>query len=451
MLKILKGFITKYIKDERSLKATKNIIFSFVIKAVTISISLMLVPMTINYVNPLKYGIWLTLSSVISWISLFDLGFANGLRNKLAEAKATNNIEIAQHYVSTTYAALTVIFLFIWISFAIVNPFLNWSKILNAPAALENELSTLSIIFIGAFCMQAVLKIINFILIADQYPAKAAFWDMIGQFLSLISIGILIKTTSESLIYLGIALGIVPLISVIVSSVYCYRKSYKYLRPRWRFVKIKYARNILTLGFKFFLLQIGALIIYQTTNIIIAQLSTPEQVTVYNIAYRYFSILFMIFTIIITPFWSSFTDAYIKRDVHWMKSTTQKLKLLFFGLTALGIIMLLISSWIYKLWIGTSVSIPFSVSLSVLLYIIVLIWSQLFTFPINGIGKVQLQLYITIFESLVNIPLALILGSHFGINGIIVSPVISLSLRVIIAPIQLKKLINYNAHNLWYR
>jgi O-antigen/teichoic acid export membrane protein len=451
MLKILRGFITKHIQDERSLKATKNIIFSFVIKAITITISLMLVPMTINYVNPLKYGIWLTLSSVISWISLFDLGFANGLRNKLAEAKASNNFEIAQHFVSTTYAALTVIFLFIWILFAIINPFLNWSKILNTPAALENELSTLSIIFIGAFCVQAVLKIINFILIADQYPAKAAFWDMIGQFLSLISIWILIKTTSESLIFLGIALGIVPLISVIISSVYCFRNNYKYLRPRFKFVKMKYARSILTLGFKFFLLQVGTLIIYQTTNIIIAQLSTPEQVTVYNIAYRYFSILFMIFTIIITPFWSSFTDAYIKRDVRWMKSTTQKLKLLFFGLAALGIVMLLLSGWIYKIWIGTSVSIPFSVSLSVLLYIIVLIWSQLFTFPINGIGKVQLQLYITIFESIVNIPIALILGSHFGINGIIIAPVISLSLRVILAPIQLKKLINYNAYNLWYR
>src|SRR5665647_3802680 len=104
---ILTDFFTK--GQDRSIKIKKNILASFVIKGLSIAISLVLVPLTINYVNPTQYGIWLTLSSIVAWFSFFDIGFGNGLRNKFAESKATGNTEKAKIYVSTTYAILCII------------------------------------------------------------------------------------------------------------------------------------------------------------------------------------------------------------------------------------------------------------------------------------------------------------------------------------------------------
>src|SRR5665647_2891168 len=91
---ILTDFFTK--GHERSIKAKKNILASFVIKGLSIAISLVLVPLTINYINPSRYGIWLTLSSIIAWFSFFDIGFGNGLRNKFAEALAEGQEELAR-------------------------------------------------------------------------------------------------------------------------------------------------------------------------------------------------------------------------------------------------------------------------------------------------------------------------------------------------------------------
>ena len=76
---------------ERTVKAKKNIVASFVIKGLNIAIGLILVPLTINYLNPTKYGIWITLSSVIGWFSFFDIGLGNGLRNRFAEAIAVGD------------------------------------------------------------------------------------------------------------------------------------------------------------------------------------------------------------------------------------------------------------------------------------------------------------------------------------------------------------------------
>jgi len=74
--------------QDRTKRAVQNIGISLFIKGGSILISFLLIPLTLDYLNPYEYGIWLTLNSVLSWVYLFDIGLGNGLRNRLAEALA---------------------------------------------------------------------------------------------------------------------------------------------------------------------------------------------------------------------------------------------------------------------------------------------------------------------------------------------------------------------------
>ena len=143
-ISLITNLLTK--GHERSVKAKKNILASFLIRGGSIAISLVLVPLTINYVNPSKYGIWLTLSSIVAWFSFFDIGLTQGLRNRFAEAKAKAEDHISQVYVSTTYAILGIVFTSVWIIYLIINPFLNWSSIINVEESMGRELSILALI-----------------------------------------------------------------------------------------------------------------------------------------------------------------------------------------------------------------------------------------------------------------------------------------------------------------
>ena len=96
--------------SDRSVNIKKNVAGSLCLKVINIFISLQVVPLTIHYVNPSKYGVWLTLSSIIAWISYFDFGFAHGFRNRFAEAIAKGEFLLARKYVSTTYAVLFILF-----------------------------------------------------------------------------------------------------------------------------------------------------------------------------------------------------------------------------------------------------------------------------------------------------------------------------------------------------
>ena len=110
--------------NTRTKLAIKNIIGSLFVKGGSILISLLIVPLTINYVSTEKYGIWLTLSSIIAWFSFFDIGLGNGLKNKLAHAIANEDHNLAKIYISTTYAILAILVAIFILVFFVFNHFI---------------------------------------------------------------------------------------------------------------------------------------------------------------------------------------------------------------------------------------------------------------------------------------------------------------------------------------
>lgn len=446
-IRLFKGYFDK--GHTRSTNILKNIFASFFIRGCSIAISLFLVPLTIRYVNPTQYGIWLTLSSIIGWFGFFDIGFGNGLRNKFTEALAKGEHELARVYVSTTYAILGIIIGVVLALFCCINPFLNWVKILNAPSSMARELTILALIVFVFFCLQFILQLITTIITANQQPAKAAFFNLLGSVFSLIVIFILTKTTSGNLIYLGLALGCTPVLVLTSSSLWFYTHQYRKYAPSLKLVNFSYARNLMTLGLKFFIIQIAFVILYETSNIVITQLFGPAQVTPYNIAYKYFSVVPMVFSIVLTPFWSAFTEAYVKKDEQWIRNTIRKLQKFWLLFLAGALLMLALSAKVYQLWVGSLVQVPFLLSASIFLYVMINAWCMIFSMFLNGVGKLKLQLYSSLFGAIVNIPLAIFLAKQIGIAGVVLSTCILGLFSAVWSPLQYRKIMNNTATGIW--
>lgn len=433
----------------RSIAAKKNIAASLIIKGTSVVINLALVPLTINYINPTQYGIWLTLSSIILWFSFFDIGFGNGLRNRFAEAKAVGDFNRAKIYISTTYAVLFLMFSTLWVIFFVINFLLDWTKILNTPADMARELSILALMVFSFFCLQMILKTISTIIVADQKPALAGFFDMVGQLLSLIIIFILTKTTEGSLLILGLVLGLVPVLVLVLSSILLFGSRYRNFTPGFRYVQFKYAIDIMSLGIKFFFIQVSGIIIFQTSNIVITQVIGPDSVTVYNIAYKYFFAVGMLFGIVMSPFWSAFTDAYAMKDFLWISATVRKLERLWILIIPLILMMLVGSNFLYKIWIGTAVRIPFMVSVAMALYVIFHTRFNMYILLINGIGKVKVQLFVNILVCIVFIPLAIASTRHWGLTGLILLSTLIAIIHSVVGQLQINWLINGRAKGIW--
>jgi O-antigen/teichoic acid export membrane protein len=448
------SFITKlYSGHDRTVRTKKNIGAMVVLKGISIATGFLLVPLTLHYLNATNYGIWLTLSSIIGWFSFFDIGLGNGLRNKFAEAMAHQDINLAKVYVSTTYFILSLIVGILFLLFVSINTFLNWTRILNTQGLSSENLNLIVFITFTFFCLRFILGLIGTILIADQKPAINSVLDVSGNLLSLIIIFILVRYTTGSLLYLSFAMGISTTLVLMVASIWLFSGSYRYIRPSWSHLKFSYARELMTLGVRFFILQIGAMIIFSTSNILITQLFTPADVVPYNIAFKYYNLISMFFAVILTPFWSAYTEAYAKGDVTWIQNTLGALKKAWLIAAVAVLLMSFFADTFYHLWIGNSVTIPLEISISMGVYVLISAWCNIFVNFINGTGKIQLQVWAGIIISILNIPLAILFvkSFHLGVPGIILAPCVCLVPLCFLWPIQVKKILTGTAHGIWVK
>jgi O-antigen/teichoic acid export membrane protein len=454
ILEIFAYIITFLNKGQgRSVKAKKNILASFFLKGTSIVVSLFLVRLNINYLNESRYGIWITITSIVGWFSFFDIGLTQGLRNKFAEAKAKGEDELAQIYVSTTYGILAIIFAFVWLAFLICNNFLNWANILKLPQSMRSEVSVLAIIVFTYFCINFVLRIISTLVTANQEPAKASLIDVLGQILSLIFIVILTETTEGSLIKLGIAFCLSPIIILIGANLFFFRGSFRRYSPKFSKIRFSYAKGLFNVGVIFFIIQIAGIIQFQTANIIIAQNFPIASVTSYNIVYKYFGVLDMIFVIFLSPFWSACTDAYFRNDILWIKKAVKKYQQLTILLTFFGIIMLICSHTIYNVWLNGKVNISFSLSLSGFLYFVVTMFGYTYVYFLNGINALRIQFFACILSPLIYVGVAILLIQYYkmGVYSLFIASIIANFNAFILSPLQYHMIINKNKKGIWIK
>jgi O-antigen/teichoic acid export membrane protein len=411
----------------------------------------MLVPLTIDYLNVENYGIWLTLSSFIAWFSFFDIGLGNGLRNKFAEAKALGKYEDAHAYVSTAYYTIGSISLFLIFLFLGANKFIDWIQVFNTSNDLRQQLTILLPILLAFFGVQLIVQLITTIYQADQHHSIQGKIQFFVQALSLLIIWLLTKTNQSSLLLFGSIFSALPVLILMGLNFFAFRTTYKRFKPKYSLWKMEYLKEIAGLGFNFFIIQIAALVLFSTDNFIITKLFSPAEVVPYNIAFKYFSIITMAYTILITPYWSSFTEAYAKRDFDWIKKSVITIQKVWFLIPIALIGMVFLADWFYEIWVGDNVKVPMQLTISMALFVAMLTFNMIYVYFINGVGKIRLQLMTSLISMIINIPISIYFAKYldWGTTGVILATCFCLLYTMALWPIQYHKLINGKALGIW--
>lgn len=435
----------------RTKKAHFNTLVGICVKGGGMLISLLLVPLTIDYLNKGVYGTWLTISSIVTMIAFFDIGIGNGLRNKLSEAISKKDFTLAKTYVSTAYAMFGGLQSIFILSFFFIKN-VPWQKILNTNIDV-NVLQTVILITACCLSIKLVLDILTYILLAIQESGIVGIINLITNIITLLFIFLLSRFTTNQLAYLALITSMSPIVVLLISSNILYRGKLNNYRPKINYIDFRYGKDILTLGYKFFLIQLSVIILFYSDNIIVTQLFGSSEVTTYNIAYKYFNAANTLFFIIITPYWSAFTEAYANKDLGWIKRTYNYMVKLWIALTLIIVIMITLSSYMYDIWIGDRVQIPFILNVVMGSNVVLICWNNLNVSVINGLGKIRLQLYCSLFSSIVNIPLAIFIGKilNVGSAGVVVATCLSLLPSTILGTIQARKLINGHDNGIWGR
>jgi len=434
----------------RTLRAKKNITVAFIVKGLGILISFLVVPLTLGYVGKIEYGIWMIISSIIQWFAFFDVGLGNGLRTKLAEAVAKNEIHTARAYISSVYLLISCIAITMFVGFYVVARFISWNKILNTEILPNNDLLSIVVIVFMFFCIGFVLKLISSILQALQMYAINDILALSAQLLGLVAIYALVKTTQGSLFYLCLVFGAKSAVIFFISSIYLFFGPLKMYRPQYKYINLSKALPLLRLGARFFLNQILYLIVTQTSIFLVAQYFGPETVTVFILSTKYMYMPSIAFIMILSPFLSAFTEAYTKKDINWIRNTIKQIKRIWIFVSIGTVILAFLSRVFFRFWVGDAITLTNSLIIALAISNIANMWNSVFGLFLNGIGKLKVQSILLTIQAALFFPVSyLFYKLNFGVVSIVLTQIIFYISGSIILTLQYERVINATADGVW--
>jgi O-antigen/teichoic acid export membrane protein len=395
-------------------------------RGVGVIVSFISIPLTVRYLGAERYGVWVTISTLLAWLNIADLGLGSGLTNALSECYGKDRRDLAQSYVATTFwvlvgvaSALGGVFLFAW-------PWLDWRALFNVRSVqAQMEVAPAMALAITIFLLNFPLSIVAKIYGAYQEGAIANSWATAGNFASLLAL--LAATRVEGgLVWLVAAVSGTLLLVTAANVLWLFVRHKPWLMPRVSAIRRESVRRLVGTGGMFFVVQIAAMLIMQTDNVIIAHYLGANQVTPYSVTWRLFSYATLLQVLIFPSLWPAYAEAFARKDRYWIQRTFRVHIVLGTLLTAVCVLPLVFyGQKIIAIWAGSEAVPPLA------LLVWMSSWSMIYASMtavaciLNGSGRVRGQMIYGMMTAIVNIVLSIALVVPYGITGIITATVIA--------------------------
>lgn len=254
----LKALLTT--DDKRNATVRNNAMASAVLKAVGLATSLLIVPVTLGYLDNEVYGVWLTMSSMLYWFGFFDVGLGNGMRNYLTEAISRGHNDEAQRIISTTFLLLSVVAAALCVVATVLLCLIDVGRLYNTLSLPSDHLRTVTLIAVVFTLVLFVVKNVGMVFVAMQRYALNDLLGVTGNVVALLIIYVLTKTTDGNLLYVVTAFTATPVMAFVAGALPLFAH-HSELRPSLKNVDMSLARKVVGKGLGFFLIQITSCVV----------------------------------------------------------------------------------------------------------------------------------------------------------------------------------------------
>lgn len=431
-------------KSNRSNVFLQNSFYNFIYVGIKLIIGLMLVPLILEFLGKERFGIWQTILSGITFISVLNFGYPNSLRNLITQKTINSSKKEIGGIIGITYLkifkiSVALFFIIIPIVYFFINPDFLFLK----GTTPSKEIITSLLIFISFTLLNNTLGLSDSIAYGFQKSSLTSFFQVIYFSFCYLLIYFIGNKTDLNLIHMSIIFGGSLSFSYIISGLYQLKK----LKIPINFkVNDDLKKETKKLSTPFFIAHLLSLMFLSIDNFIISSVLGAEETASYSIISKIFFTLIMVFSILLIHFWNSVTDAFEKKEFKWIFKTIKVLYIISIFVFFVGLIVSFFQEELINLWLGDNnlnlKSISFYLfSIYTLLHCI----NAIFVNLQNGIGNLRLQIITNIIILVVYAVACYIIDiSYYGYNSILVIKIGVMIIAVILNSRILKKITNGN-------
>jgi len=428
-------------KELRISKYNQNIILNYIFKILSVLAGLLSTRITIDYLGNSLYGLWVTIASIVAWMSSGDFGISNGFRNLYAEAYSSGDEIKQDELISAGARTLLMVSVVLYFFFILIIEVLLYFTVIEQQIRIPMYITGLF------FVVNMTLGIAQSICYGRQNSWLVTAAVFSGALATMISIIILrYLDIPSNLTYFSFVHGFCSIIPNLFLLVYLKTKSCDLIKicSTSRNLSV-YRRSITNAGLLFFGIQLCNIVLNSTDNLIINYLLDSNNVTKYAVITKIYNAGQMFFSILLISLWSAVTFQVTRKNYTWIKKEVKKL-LLIWILYSVGVIFVsYLINPIIHLWIGEKAfyyELPLVAVFAI--YGIIVSFAAIFVNVLNGLQRIKLQLWVSLIGAICNIPLSIFFARdlELGILGVKLATLLSVILIAVVTSLQAIFLLN---------
>ena len=392
----------------------------------SMAVPLITIPLTLNYLGKELYGIWMTLSALTASIGYADLGIGLGFFNKVTEAIGKDDRRQARIYISSAFVMLSTVATLFGVAYLIGSHYINWATFFKASSPeATTVVPVVMLIFVICFLLNMPLSIVERLYLAHQEGFVSQIAQLITNFVYLLAVVVIVKA-NLGLPCLVLASSGLPLARLVVNGARLFFLQRPWLMPSLRCFNFRAAREMMHVGFLFFILQLGVVIGYNSDNIVIARIRGAAAVADYSVAAKLFAIVMGLISATIVPFWPALMEAASIGDVAWVKKTFRRAIRTILAVTIPGSIFLFFASKIFiRVWTHNQLHTTSLVLIALAVWTVVGGLGNFIDAFLNAMNALKYKVVVFTAASVVNLALSIWLTKQLGAPGVVMGSTIA--------------------------
>lgn len=402
-------------------------------RAVAMAVSFIAVPLLVSYLGVERYGMWLTIGSLVAVLGPLDLGIGYGLLTTVAEAHGQDDRARARKAVSTALLLISLIALVAGAALLLLGPLIPWADLFNVSSALAmEEAAPTAYVLLGLFIIGLPLGIVGTVQSAYQSSYVASLWGIAASAASLVALVAAIAH-GAGLPMVVLALVGTGVLAAFLNGVVLFGWQRPWLRPRFRDFDARTGRTLLRLGLLFVVLQLAGLAAYQLDNLVIAQIMGAEAVPQYAIPLKLFIVAPTIVSFALAPLWPAYREALARGDHAWVRLTLKRS--IWWALlinVPVSLILVVTGPAILRVWVGPEITTTLMLLAGLAAWTIMNSFVGPLAMFLNGANAVAFQAACAVVMAIANVIISVLLVQRIGVAGAVYGSLIAQLLFVLI-------------------
>ena len=425
-LRVVKEFFA-YTKTNNKKKSKRieaillSIISSFFNRGSAVLLTIFGVSLTLPYLEVERFGIWMTLTSLSMVFGFLDFGVSNALVSRISKTSSTGQRKKIVNVISGSIGSLLCLSMIVLVFLLTLNQFIPWEFLIKVNnISLYSELHNSVLFFLVLFSLNIFSVGIQKIFIGMQ---KTHYVNIILGIFNLISL-LLLRQLAEY--KAGIPILLVVTMSAPIFTSFCLFlilqiKNLVFFKNIFSNTILEAKENI-SLGRLFFLVQIGTIAAWGGDYLLISSVLGPGDVAIYNVVQRIFFIVTQPLLILNSPLWAAYSDAYHSNDKDFIKSTLKfSLVITFLSIVIFGGLLSFFAGAIINLWTGSRIYAPSILIFSFYIWTILEVCGNCFAMFLNGCNEIKPQIITTFLLCFFSIPMKIYFSIHYGLSGMLIA------------------------------